>query len=93
VTKTPEIDALAKQITTKLADMVGSAQAVEMLLGFLPTDHERLIRALRLFIDGGKRGISDAEPWLGKLYISGLEVPGTGTTRKARQPRSYVSGY
>jgi putative ATP-dependent endonuclease of OLD family len=56
----PEIKALDAQIGVKLKDMVGSYQAIETSLGFTPTDPEHLIRALRLFIDGGKRGIGDA---------------------------------
>ena len=56
----PEIQALDAQIGVKLKDMVGSYQAIETSLGFTPTDPENLIRALRLFIDSGKRGISDA---------------------------------
>ena len=40
--------------------MVGSAQALETVLRFSPTDSDKLIRALRLFIDGGRRGIAEA---------------------------------
>jgi putative ATP-dependent endonuclease of the OLD family len=55
-----EMQALAAQITGRLQAMVGSSHAVEMMLGFSPTDAERLLRALRLFIDGGRRGIGEA---------------------------------
>jgi putative ATP-dependent endonuclease of the OLD family len=55
-----EMQALAAQITDRLQAMVGSSHAVEMMLGFSPTDPERLLRALRLFIDGGRRGIGEA---------------------------------
>ena len=51
----PDVKALSAQITDRLADMVGASHAVEMMLGFSPTEPERLLRALRLFIDGGKR--------------------------------------
>jgi len=60
VTDTPEIKALAGEITTRLTDMVGGAHALEMTLGFSPTEADRLLRSLRLFIDGGKRGVADA---------------------------------
>lgn len=60
VTNTAEISALADQITSRLSDMVGSAHALEMTLGFSPTEPERLLRALRLFIDGGRRGVGEA---------------------------------
>jgi len=51
---------LAKQIATRLEDMVGVSQALDTTLGFSPTDPDRLLRAIRLFIDGGERGIGDA---------------------------------
>ncbi len=60
VTDKKEIEDLAQQITQRLISMAGSVQALEATLGFSPTDPERLIRAIRLFIDGGKRGIGDA---------------------------------
>ena len=56
VTETPEISALADLISDRVSDMVGSAHALEMDFGFSPTEPERLLRALRLFIDDGKRG-------------------------------------
>jgi putative ATP-dependent endonuclease of OLD family len=40
--------------------MVGDRHAVETTLSFSPTDQDRLLRSLRLFIDGGKREISAA---------------------------------
>lgn len=60
VTETPEIKTLAEEITARLTDMVGGAHALEMTLGFSPTEPDRLLRSLRLFIDGGKRGVNDA---------------------------------
>jgi len=71
VTATTEIRDLAERIGERLEEMVGSGNAVETTLGFSPTDPERLLRSLRLFIDGGRRGISEAS--LGSsnlLYIT-----------------------
>lgn len=51
---------LATQIASRLKDMVGVSQALDTTLGFSPTDPDRLLRAIRLFIDGGKRSVSDA---------------------------------
>jgi hypothetical protein len=43
--------------------MVGSEHGPELSLGFSPTDPDGLMRALRLFIDGGKRGVAErADP-------------------------------
>ena len=38
--------------------MVGDKHAVETALGFAPTEPDRLLRALQLMIDGGKRGVA-----------------------------------
>lgn len=55
-----EVKEVATSIINKLKEMVGSEQMLETVLRFSPTDPDKLIRALRLFIDGGKRGIGDA---------------------------------
>jgi putative ATP-dependent endonuclease of OLD family len=71
VTKKTEISELAERIASRLEQMVGSGNALDTTLGFSPTDPERLLRSLRLFIDGGKRGIGEAS--LGSanlLYIT-----------------------
>lgn len=60
VAEMPEIRELTAQISKRLIEMVGSSHAVEMIMGFSPTDPDRLFRALRLLIDGGKRGIGEA---------------------------------
>jgi putative ATP-dependent endonuclease of OLD family len=60
LTELEQLKFVAKSIQDKLLAMVGSAQALETVLRFSPTDTDKLIRALRLFIDGGLRGISDA---------------------------------
>jgi putative ATP-dependent endonuclease of the OLD family len=56
----PELDLVVSEVNNQLTTMVGDKHAVETALGFAPTDPERLLRALQLMIDGGKRGISEA---------------------------------
>lgn len=51
---------LAAKIASRLKNMVGTGQALDTMLGFSPTDPDRLIRAIRLFIDGGKRSVDEA---------------------------------
>lgn len=51
---------LAADIASRLEDMVGVSQALHTILGFSPTDPDRLLRSIRLLIDGGKRNVSDA---------------------------------
>jgi putative ATP-dependent endonuclease of the OLD family len=77
LTDTEEVSALADEITARMTAMVGSAQALEMTLGFSATEADRLVRSLRLFIDDGKRGVGDAS--LGSanllyLALKGLEL-------------------
>ena len=56
----PELSAVVDEVNEQLTTMVGNKHAVETALGFAPTDPERLLRALQLMIDGGKRGIAEA---------------------------------
>lgn len=51
---------LAADIASRLEDMVGVSQALQTILGFSPTDPDRLLQSIRLLIDGGKRSVSDA---------------------------------
>lgn len=58
--KDKPIRQVAHLIASRLESMVGSGQALDTILGFSPTDPDRLIRAIRLLIDGGKRTVGDA---------------------------------
>jgi putative ATP-dependent endonuclease of OLD family len=60
VTATPEIATLDDEIRRRLTEMVGIPNAIDTLLGFSPTEPSRILRSLRLLIDGGRRNISDA---------------------------------
>jgi putative ATP-dependent endonuclease of OLD family len=65
---------VAESVMHKLEDMVGSAQMLETVLRFSPTEPDKLIRALRLFIDGGKRGIADASLGSANLLYFALKA-------------------
>jgi putative ATP-dependent endonuclease of OLD family len=56
----PELDEVVSRVNDQLVAMVGDRQAVKTALGFVPTEPDRLLRALQLMIDGGKRGVSEA---------------------------------
>jgi putative ATP-dependent endonuclease of the OLD family len=60
LTEIEEVKTIAQSISGTLFRMVGSAQTLDTVLRFSPTDADKLIRALRIFIDGGRRGIADA---------------------------------
>src|SRR5271166_4923740 len=55
-----EVKGVSKTISEKLIEMVGQSHALETALGFTPAEGERLIRSLRLFIDGRLRTIAEA---------------------------------
>ncbi len=69
-----EVRAVADLISHRLVEMVGSLHALEMALGFSPTDGERLIRSLRLFIDGGVRTVADASLGSANLLYLALKT-------------------
>jgi putative ATP-dependent endonuclease of OLD family len=56
----PELSKIVESVNSQLIDMVGDRHTIETALGFAPTDPEKLLRALQLMIDGGKRGVSEA---------------------------------
>jgi len=56
----PELASVVDEVNGQLTTMVGSKHAVETALGFAPTEPGRLLRALQLMIDGGKRGVAEA---------------------------------
>lgn len=69
-----EVKEVATSVIAKLKEMVGSAQMLETVLRFSPTDPDKLIRALRLFIDGGRRGIADASLGSANLLYFALKA-------------------
>lgn len=73
LTARPEIQAVANRITTRLETMVGQQHAVPLSLGLAPTRMDALLRGLRLLIDGGTRGISDASVGSANLIFLALK--------------------
>jgi putative ATP-dependent endonuclease of the OLD family len=55
-----ELASVVDEVNDELITMVGSKHAVETALGFAPTEPDRLVRALQLMIDSGKRGVAEA---------------------------------
>ncbi len=74
IAKLDEVDAVAKAIRNKLIEMVGANQTLATVLRFSPTDPDKLIRALRIFIDGGRRNISDASLGSANLLYFALKM-------------------
>lgn len=55
----PALMEVVEDVNSQLTDMVGDQHAVETALGFAPTVPEKLLRALKLMVDGGKRGVGE----------------------------------
>ncbi len=68
-----EVQAVAQTISERLAAMVGPAHATTMSLGLAPTRIDALIRALRLLIDDGARGVADASLGTANLIFLALK--------------------
>ena len=60
VAETGEVKSLSKDISEMLIGLAGKTHSVNTSLSFAPTDADRLIKTLRLFVDGGLRSVSEA---------------------------------
>lgn len=68
-----EVVAVADRITNRLIDLAGPQHAVSISLGLAPTQLDTLLKALRLLIDGGTRGIGDASVGTANLIFLTLK--------------------
>ncbi|WP_298869025.1 AAA family ATPase [uncultured Gimesia sp.] len=74
LTEIKEVKAVADAIEKKLVDMMGKGQSLQTALRFTPTEADKLIRALRVYIDNGKRGINDASLGSANLLYFALKA-------------------
>ncbi|MFD8155932.1 ATP-dependent nuclease [Streptomyces malaysiensis] len=76
VGKLPSVEELGDNITDLMREMVGSNHALEAELGVASTDPQRLIRTLRIFVDGdSRRPLSSASVGtLNVLYFALTEL-------------------
>ncbi len=68
-----EVVATAERISERLVAIAGEQHAVPLTLGIAPTRVEALLRSLRLLIDNGARGISDASLGTANLIFLALK--------------------
>ena len=68
-----EVKSLEESIGTLFTAMSGPRQDIKPSLGFNPTDPARLYRTIRLLIDEGRRGISDASVGSANLVFLSLK--------------------
>ncbi len=72
--KFDDVRALEERIGEFFVQMSGERQNIEPRLGFSPSDPARLFRNIRLLIDEGRRGISDASLGSANLVFLSLKA-------------------
>jgi putative ATP-dependent endonuclease of OLD family len=74
LTEFDTVSDLEEEIGKLFAEMSGPKQDIKPKLGFSPTDPTRLYRNIRLLIDGGLRGISEASLGSANLVFLSLKA-------------------
>ena len=74
ITEFDEVSDLEEEIGKLFAEMSGPKHDIKPRLGFSPTDPTRLYRNIRLLIDGGLRGISEASLGSANLVFLSLKA-------------------
>jgi len=82
VAQNKQISDLTQSINSKFQTTVGAGQALDMKLQFSPTDPDALPRALRIFIDDGKRHIGSASLGSSNLVYLTLKLLELGQLTK-----------
>ncbi len=68
------IKELEESLRKRVAALAGTTQDIHPTLGFAPTDPLRLLRSIRVFIDDGKRAISDASVGSANLALLAFKL-------------------
>lgn len=69
-----QLKKLVTELSSRIEEMVGGGQNLGLTIGFSPIKAERLIRNLRLFIDEGVRGVSEASLGSANLLYLALKT-------------------
>ena len=73
LTVIPQIDSLTTQLQKALDDVAGKPNSTDVGLGVGPTDVDRLLRTVRMLLDGGDRGVADASLGMANLIYLTLK--------------------
>jgi len=73
LTARTEIREVAETMSQRLEAMVGPVHTTSVAIGLAPTRIDALLRALRLLIDGGARGVADASLGTANLIFLALK--------------------
>lgn len=70
----PPIKSLEESLRVGILDLAGPAHDLDARLRFAPTDPLRLMRSLSIFIDNGKRGITEASLGSANVALISLKL-------------------
>lgn len=70
----PTVKALEDGLRAGILDLAGKAQDIDARLRFAPADPLRLFRSISMFIDNGKRGISEASLGSANVALIALKL-------------------
>jgi putative ATP-dependent endonuclease of OLD family len=74
ITGLPDVEQLNRRISSMLELLAGKQQSPDTVLSFIPTEADRLVRALQVFIDGGMRSISESSLGSSNLIYLALKL-------------------
>lgn len=83
------IETLEDSLRKRIANLTGPAQDINARLGFAPTDPLRLFRSIALYIDDGRRGLSDASVGSANLALLALKLQGF-SWKRGKNERNYT---
>ncbi|BFO02361.1 ATP-dependent endonuclease [Pseudomonas guariconensis] len=84
----PSVKALEDSLRSGILHLSGSAHDLDARLRFAPADPLRLIRSIAMFIDGGKRGISEASLGSANVALIALKLA-EFAWRREKNERNY----
>ena len=85
----PPIQSLEANLRGQISNLAGPAQDIRAKLRFTPSDPLRLFRSIGLFIDDGKRGISDASLGSANIALLALKLA-EFEWRRSKNERNYT---
>lgn len=81
----PTVKALEDELRAGILHLSGKAHDIDARLRFAPSDPLRLFRAIAMFIDGGKRGITEASLGSANVALLALKLAEFAWRRKKNE--------
>ncbi|WP_347268119.1 AAA family ATPase [Paracoccus sp. (in: a-proteobacteria)] len=84
----PSLQALEASLRSGILDLAGTAHDIDARLRFAPADPLRLFRAIAMYIDGGKRTLSEASLGSANVALIAMKLA-EFAWRRAKNERNY----